>query len=442
MRWFKSRKQPQSQRIETTIGANYTDWGLTAGLREFVQNALDARDEGYPTSIKAEDPRRIRITTLGTTLSKESLLLGQTSKAQRANARGKFGEGYKIGALALLRGGCSVTIRTGDEIWTPSIARSSTFDADVLVFDIEKATDGQDPNRVEVYIYRDQPIGGLLSEVTCYDKPVLCSNVYGDILQRQCNVALYARDLRFETYSNWYFSYNLRDIPLDRDRGNASFTAAATCAARLLLQAYIDRGITTAELLWASTDRYVDMFMTDVTPIDDETAKAVLDRLGEELNTTGAENVLFVAEGEHAENAARQAGLVPIAIPRRLFAVIRQVAPGINDTLSAIHEDRRPMTGTALSFDQRAVLEKAIELTKQVVVAPVVLVEDQYGISGAADLDKLQIMISPTGLTSLTEAISTLVHEQAHLNTRASDADPAHKQEIERLFSTLLLAKA
>ena len=52
-----------------------------------------------------------------TSLHKRILLLGYTKKSQKREVIGQFGEGLKIGALALVREGGIVSMETSDDRW-------------------------------------------------------------------------------------------------------------------------------------------------------------------------------------------------------------------------------------------------------------------------------------------------------------------------------------
>lgn len=88
-------------------------WGEWEAIRDLVQNSLDEAEDyswGY-------DERGMWIIDKGKGLAVDDWLLGPP-KVKPDYARGKFGEGMKIAALALLRMGYAVHVRTvGRELW-------------------------------------------------------------------------------------------------------------------------------------------------------------------------------------------------------------------------------------------------------------------------------------------------------------------------------------
>ncbi|RMX55759.1 hypothetical protein pdam_00015518, partial [Pocillopora damicornis] len=60
------------------------------------------------------------------------LLLGFSKKASNKEVIGQFGEGLKVGALALVREGRVVTMKTGKERWRFGLSHDETFDEEVL----------------------------------------------------------------------------------------------------------------------------------------------------------------------------------------------------------------------------------------------------------------------------------------------------------------------
>lgn len=140
-------------KLELTIKTTYLpDWGAYEGMRELLQNGHDAMIEyGATFEVRLrKDTNTLVIENEGCTLPYEALLMGHTTKLSRGDLIGKFGEGLKLGVLALVRAGHKVKIRSGSEVWVPRIARSEKFDADVLVFDIFKGRKTE--NRVQIEI--------------------------------------------------------------------------------------------------------------------------------------------------------------------------------------------------------------------------------------------------------------------------------------------------
>lgn len=147
-------------KIELSIKTSYLPtWGAWEGVRELIQNGRDAEIEfGGKFSVRHDAASaRLFIENKNALLLAEALLLGQTSKADRGDLAGQFGEGLKLGLLALVRAGHEVVIRNGSEVWRPVIERSAAFQADVLKVDVTKGR--KDERRVRV------EIGGITAEM-------------------------------------------------------------------------------------------------------------------------------------------------------------------------------------------------------------------------------------------------------------------------------------
>lgn len=113
-------------RFQLTLSPAYVpSWGVFEAVREILQNALDARDAGYPMTI-SHNGDALTVQNDGVLLDRSIWLIGSTSKAG-TDARGHYGEGLKLGALAAVRLGRKLRIVNGDEIWTCSLEDSSVF---------------------------------------------------------------------------------------------------------------------------------------------------------------------------------------------------------------------------------------------------------------------------------------------------------------------------
>ena len=130
MEEYRQVWQPQGWEL-ITIGPTSTwrqDWGEWEAIRDIVQNALDEAESyrwGY-------DDKGLWIADRGRGVAVADFLLGPP-KLKPDYARGRFGEGMKIAALALLRMGYSVHVETvGREIWVVFLQQKVNGSAETL----------------------------------------------------------------------------------------------------------------------------------------------------------------------------------------------------------------------------------------------------------------------------------------------------------------------
>ncbi len=114
-------------KVQLTISHNYVPtWGTYEAIREILQNAKDADDDGKPMSVRRSGETMI-VTNMGACLDMNVWLMGHTSKDGNTEARGHFGEGIKLSMLAALRAGHKVKIINDHESWTPTLEVSDVF---------------------------------------------------------------------------------------------------------------------------------------------------------------------------------------------------------------------------------------------------------------------------------------------------------------------------
>ena len=150
-------------------------WGMWEGVRELVQNWHDGllehaelassivweqSDLGHGsrrveamsagrsvgTIIYCADSERLTIINRNVGLPRRTLLLGSSQKAQSGETIGQFGEGMKVGNLALLREGRSLEMTTRDEHWVWTRKLNPAFGVRVLTVDVAPrplAVDGE-----------------------------------------------------------------------------------------------------------------------------------------------------------------------------------------------------------------------------------------------------------------------------------------------------------
>ena len=130
MEEYRRMWQPQGWQL-IIIGPTSTwrqEWGEWEAIRDIVQNALDEAEAyrwGY-------DEQGLWISDRGRGVAVADFLLGPP-KLKPDWARGKFGEGMKIAALALIRKGWPVYVETvGRELWIVFIAQTVDGTAETL----------------------------------------------------------------------------------------------------------------------------------------------------------------------------------------------------------------------------------------------------------------------------------------------------------------------
>ncbi len=218
-------------KFELSIDAAYLDtnrWDAAAGIREFMQNGRDAaieQDAPLDVSFRPGENGKgtLVITNEGAVLARDSLLLGRSTKRDRqSELAGKWGEGLKLGALALLRAGFSIKIRNGGEVWVPSIEPSEKFDGrPVLVFDIQSGR--KEVNRVQVEIEGiAQDDWKTLKDhfLFLYKRDIELVKVEGGalLLSPKFKGRVYVKGILVVKQSELEYGYDLADADLDRDR--------------------------------------------------------------------------------------------------------------------------------------------------------------------------------------------------------------------------------
>ena len=211
--------------IEITLTANYVrSWGEREGIREIVQNAIDGETEfNYKMAVKYNKGHKTLIVdNIGGSIPKESMLIGFTTKADNEKLIGKFGEGLKLGILALLRAGNTVKIKNNGEIWTPVIEKSANFDADVLKFKVTKSRKASNGLRVLIgnvdpdnwKLYRRDFLflrkSGAKNIVRTHRGSLLLGPKYRG--------KVYVKGLKVAEYDDLEFGYDFPDAQVDRDR--------------------------------------------------------------------------------------------------------------------------------------------------------------------------------------------------------------------------------
>ena len=150
------------EHISLSLTEDYApSWGAWEGVRELVQNFHDGCLEHGPVTFERQrladsadhrfealaagvsvgsaiydsEHKRLTLANRRVALHRRSLLLGASRKAS-GEAIGQFGEGMKVGALALLREGRRVEMSTRDEHWRWLRRLDDAFGVRVLTVEV------------------------------------------------------------------------------------------------------------------------------------------------------------------------------------------------------------------------------------------------------------------------------------------------------------------
>lgn len=90
----------------------------------------------------------ISLINYNTELMRKVLLLGYSKKASNKEVIGQFGEGLKVGALALVREGRVVTLETSGDRWRFGLVQDDTFEEEVLTVFVTERNEKNDDDDV------------------------------------------------------------------------------------------------------------------------------------------------------------------------------------------------------------------------------------------------------------------------------------------------------
>lgn len=216
-------------KIPLAIDRNYcSSWSIWHGVRELLQNAKDAEDFGGHKMEVTHFPRtgRLEITTRSVWVDPgELLILGKTSKGA-GGQRGKFGEGFVLGVLALVRKGIEVRFRNDYLSWTVGFETPDPghpFEGkELLTFRSREIKTKEHDFVVEVTGIPEDAWLLIRRKVLFLEEPK-----DGDVIRLPEGTLLLHPDKRGEVYVHGLFvrkfddlscGYDLKTVALDRDR--------------------------------------------------------------------------------------------------------------------------------------------------------------------------------------------------------------------------------
>jgi len=425
-------------RIPLSITRSYRpNWGLWEGCRELIQNAKDAEVEHNAPFRVEHSGEKLTIINDGCTLNHRALLLGETTKAERDDLIGQWGDGLKIGVLALIRSGHDVTIKSGDEIWHPAIEPAPEYDgAEVLTFNIRKSRMYRPDVEVEVCgISKAQwlTIARRFRFLPGQDRDKSVPTVYGSLLLDEPGM-LYVKGIFVEQVSDMHYGYDFNNVELDVDRRTVkSWSRDYECKA-LLEQAMVESPELTKDIFRLICEGKKDVAYFRHNGIRNESVIQTMKGLWVERHGENTIPITSVEEGAKLEHLGVR-GVVVNQVAVAAFA------PIIGDAETVMKE---------LAFSTNEVFDPDTLPDGEVLLNALCILEDAgYSIdmrnievvdfkdkSILGQYESGKIKVARSQLTKgLSSTVITLAHELAHGMERNG---VTHSQALESIMENVI----
>lgn len=442
-------------KIALSVCSDYLpNWGAYEGLRELVQNYIDAQDDcgvkGEISFTGGSARGTVRLINHGAKpLTREALLFGVTSKANREDQRGQFGEGMKVGTLALVRAGRSVTIRTQSETWSASLQPSPEFGGrKVLVYETRKRQTQTDTVEVEISPVErsewDEIRNSFMFMQEQEGEVERVSGCYGSILRGDAHRnKVFAKGIFVKQMEGMRWGYDLADMNLNRDRSMVDEYDVRSRVSTLVNDQYREGNITLQEVIslfrdnaWEAQAGWSWMYQSVTTDIVKHLAG---------INAGRGRGMIFTASEDEAVKA-ESFGWVAVRLPKALHEAASNLLTS-DRYVNSRNEMGISTFGEMLDKMRDAVEEEyARECLESEEISNLNWAENllsRIGVTVNATVvrfareDELMglfkggsIYIGRNILSDKMETLGTLIHEYSH--NWGTDGSLEHSQAIER----------
>ncbi len=427
-------------KIPLSIKTNYLpNWGLNEGVRELIQNGRDSEVEHNAKMTVSHVNGVLRIENAGTTLPHQALLLGHTTKAERGDTIGKFGEGLKLGVLALVRAGHTVIIRSGSEVWTPSLVFSKVFSAEVLSFDIQEGR--QTKNRVRVEIggisvrqWEEMRQGFLFLNTAQEKEDDIITTYAGSLLLNPRHKGkIFVKGIYVQDLPDIQYGYDFSDADLDRDR-----KMIETYNLKYKMQAVYNDALSRKSALFEQFNRSlqnptieVDNLQHNAYSVPENAVDYVHAQF---LQEYGANAIPVTSLGEGTE--LEHLGVRPVVVNAPLKAVlVRKTGDMYAIRARLSKEVIREYSPFHLSPEETNNLDEALYILNEVVDFPRedLHIVDFRSANLRGQFSEGKVSLSREILKDQDITLQVLIHEVAHQH--GTDGTKTHVQEIENLWT-------
>jgi len=427
------------EKIEITVTKDYVgDWGEYEGIREIIQNGIDGQEEyGCELNVSYTPNNKLVVENVGGSIPKEALLIGFTTKRGSEELIGKFGEGLKLGVLALLRAGNTVKIKNNGEIWTPVIEKSDNFDAEVLKFKITKSKKPGTGLRVLIGNLSRQRWNKYKRSflVLKQKNKTMLNTYYGDLLTDPKHAGrIYVKGIEVEWHDDLVFGYNFRDADIDRDRKMiASWDLEYKMAQ--ILGSVMSTGYKFKRKIYKMLKEGTARDVKRMEYAGEKAANALLEEFKKEHGTESVP-VASESEAQIVEHYGKRGRVVPeamAAVMKTAQGDIEQVRRKLCEaTYKIVQEDD-------LTENQRSNYQTAIKMIRKVTEV------DENNIELVTYKDNTlgqyiagRIRIGTKALETLEAALATLVHEVCH--GYGTDGEKSFVFQVERMLAKIAVA--
>jgi len=430
------------------------NWGTWECIREIVQNAIDEEQEnGHKMTVKYERGW-LRISNHGADLQRNALLIGHTSKADRADLRGQFGEGLDLALLVGVRAGYQMKVYTKTEIWTPTIEHVKKFDERVLV--IRTSARKIEGSGVEVRV--KMPIEDWLEARKLFrflvddeeDQQVRVSG--GTILlhpDREGQV--YVQGIYSSTVPKLSYGYDLDSAKLDRDRKITDMWDLRWKLAGMLREAVAKDPERLAPAVYKMLKDKTD----DVQHLEYNSSDEFAESMAAEFKAEHGEEAVPVqgmAESQQLDHLGAQGVVVSDTLKKVLERKVKSAAEIKRELATAAETE---YSWQDLDDEEQETLGRLVSLVHEVTadwrgawnMKPLldrlhVVDFKKEALEGTCDRATGLVKIARRLLTEDEDALIVLVHEEAHALSAASDGEKQHLDMIERIWARLYFALA
>ncbi len=464
---YENHWKPQGWQL-IIIGPTATwrqDWGEWEAIRDIVQNALDEA-EAYKWGY---DDRGLWISDQGRGVAVADFLLGPP-KPKPDWARGKFGEGMKIAALALIRGGYSVQMQTVDrDLWMVFLKQRVNGVAETLAA-LWRPNGTTTGTRFHIIGYRGSafeerfavnlPRSAIVAEgPSRLAQPV---RRYNQLIEHPFpeGSMIYARDIYMRPISS-PFSYNLwgfdmapdRHGPRDEkdlwvDMGRLWCCVTNPDLLRVFLQMVAD-----PPLLEADENHQVNMdsWSMGVEPV---TGKRYADFVEEQAIAWRAawqdnfgDNAV-IRTTERWDGTVKHLGYVSVEVSWYVretlsraitsdVALVKASQERLRDVQVVPDESLTPRQLSHLML-ARAIVERLLFTPVPVHAAIIPPASDRVRTAGLYSRTTREIFIASDQLERGRWTVDTLIHELAHHRSGAEDLEEGHSAEMTKVAAAVV----